>query len=134
VAEPAVVTDTHPLIFHASGARALGRRAARLFAAATARQAIVYVPAVVMWETSLLILAGRVDLRPSFAEFFERLFQNPAFQPLPLTPQEVVLAHERRPNRDPFDALVCAAATRLGLPLVTRDSDITDSGLVPVMW
>ena len=44
----AAVTDTHPLLFHAAGGCRLGRRAARLFAAAEARTALIYVPTAVM--------------------------------------------------------------------------------------
>ena len=123
----AAVTDTHPLLFHAAGGRPLGRRAARLFAAAEARTALIDVPTAVMWETSLLSRVGRVDLRRSLREFFADLFSNPAYQ----GPD---LAEGTRPNDDPFDALVCAAARRLSLPLITRDADIADSGLVPVLW
>ena len=128
------VTDTHPLLFHATGGRRLGRRAARLFAAAEARRAVVYVPAAVIWETSLLSRVGRVDLRRSVREFFADLFTNPAYQALDLIPEDVYLASDARPNDDPFDALVCATARRLSLPLVTRDTDIADSGLVRVIW
>src|SRR5207253_2582337 len=130
----AAVTDTHPLLFHAAGGRRLGRRAARLFAAAEARTALIYVPTVVMWETSLLSRVGRVDLRRSLREFFADLFSNPAYQALDLIPEDVYLADDTRPNDDPFDALVCAVARRLSLPLITRDTDIADSGLVRVLW
>src|SRR5207244_1298085 len=37
----AAVTDTHPLLFHAAGGRRLGRHAARVFAAAEARTALI---------------------------------------------------------------------------------------------
>ena len=66
--------------------------------------------------------------------FFTDLFSNPAFQPFDLTAAQIYLADAARPNADPFDALVCAAARALGLPLVTRDSDIQESGLVNVVW
>jgi PIN domain nuclease of toxin-antitoxin system len=35
---------------------------------------------------------------------------------------------------DPFDALICAAARDLELPLITRDGDIGRSGAVRVLW
>lgn len=130
----AVVTDTHPLLFHAAGGTRLGKRAARIFAAAEERSTIVYVPVAVIWECSLLVRVGRVDLHRSVEEFFGDLFSNPAFQPFDLTLAQVYLADSERPNEDPFDALVCAAARTLGLPLVTRDGDIQDSGLVKVVW
>ena len=39
-----------------------------------------------------------------------------------------------RINRDPFDALICAAARELSLPLLTRDTEIEQSGAVRVLW
>jgi PIN domain nuclease of toxin-antitoxin system len=46
----------------------------------------------------------------------------------------VLAADELRLNRDPFDALICAAAQDLNLPLLTRDGDIRSSGAVRVIW
>ena len=130
----AAVTDTHPLLFHAVGGRRLGRRAARLFAAAEARHAVIYVPTAAMWEMSLLARVGRIDLRRSLRQFFADLFTNPAYRALDLIVEDVYLASDARPNDDPFDALICASARRLSLPLLTRDADIADSGLVRVIW
>jgi PIN domain nuclease of toxin-antitoxin system len=135
VADPkAYVTDTHPLLLHASGGRGLSRRAAACFGACERRGAIVYVPAAALWETSLLARVGRVDLGRSLRAFAEALFSNPAYQPLDLTTEQVSLADESRPNDDPFDALICAAALDLGLPLITRDGLIQDWGGVRTVW
>lgn len=131
---PAAVTDTHALLFHASANASLGARAARHFASAELQQALVYVPVAVAWEVTLLARAGRVNLRRSTREFFSDLFSNPAFQPHDLTAEQVYAADELRFNRDPFDALIVAAAQSLRLPLVTRDGDIRASGVVRVIW
>jgi PIN domain nuclease of toxin-antitoxin system len=131
---PAGVADTHALIFHAAGGRGLGRRAARHFDACERRHALVYVPAIVMWECSLLARIGRIDLGRSVRAFFDDLFSNPAYQPLGLTQEQVMLAGEHRPTPDPFDALICAAALSLELPLITRDAVIARSRLVKVIW
>ena len=130
----AAVTDTHALLYHAGGSRRLGKRAAALFARAEAREALVYVPAAVVWEVTLLARAGRFNLRRPPRGFFEDLFTNPAYQPFDLTPDQVLDADELRINRDPFDALICAAARELSLPLLTRDTEIEESGAVRVIW
>ncbi len=130
----AAVTDTHPLLFHAAGGGRLGRKAAEHFAACERREALLYVPAVVIWECALLTRAGRVNLRRSVRDFFEDLFSNPAYQPYDLTAEQVLMGEEMRINRDPFDALVCAAARDLELPLISRDGDIRSSGAVRVIW
>jgi PIN domain nuclease of toxin-antitoxin system len=130
----AAVTDTHALIYHAAASARLGRRAAAHFDRAEQRRAIVYVPAAVIWEIALLARAGRFNLRRAPREFFADLFSNPAYQPYDLTPAQILDADDLRINRDPFDALICAAARDLGLPLLTRDADIGGSGAVRVIW
>ncbi len=132
---PAAVTDTHPLLFHASGrwGRKGGSARAHL-SSSESRDALTYVPTAVIWECCLLGRARRIHLGRPVRAFFDDLFSNPAFQPLDLTPEQVYLAAEALPNADPFDGLICAAAMMLGLPLLTRDQDITRSGLVKVVW
>ncbi len=131
---PAAVADTHALLFHAAAGRALGRRAAAHFDACERQQAFVYVPMAVIWEMSLLSRASRINLRRPIRNFFDDLFSNPAYHPLDLTLEQVYLADELRFTRDPFDALIVAAARTLALPLLTRDADIRASGAVRVIW
>jgi PIN domain nuclease of toxin-antitoxin system len=130
----AAVTDTHALLYHAGASRRLGKRAAAHFARAEARQALVYVPAAVIWEVALLARAGSFNLRRAPRAFFDDLFSNPAYQPYDLNAAQIFDADEVRINRDPFDALICAAARSLGLPLLTRDTEIERSGAVRVVW
>ena len=129
----AAVTDTHPLLYHAAG-RGLGPKAAAIFKAAEARGAQIYVPMAVIWEMTLLARAGRINLRRTTRGFFADLFTNPAYQPLDLTIEQVFAADEFRFNRDPFDALIVAAANDLELPLITRDTEIEISGAVKTIW
>jgi PIN domain nuclease of toxin-antitoxin system len=130
----AAVTDTHALVFHAAGGGRLGRKARAHFEASERREAITYVPVAVMWETSLLARVVRINLRRPLRTFFDDLFSNPAYQPLDITPPHVFDADELRFTRDPFDALICAAARDLSLPLITRDGPIREAGIVEVIW
>ena len=135
MAEPAsAVTDTHPLLFHAAGGRRLGARARALFAAAESRSALIYVPVVVIWEVTLLARAVRINLHRPVREFFADLFSNPSYQPHPIDAGQVFDGSELRTLRDPFDALVCAAARDLDLPLISRDATITGSQQVRTIW
>jgi PIN domain nuclease of toxin-antitoxin system len=120
-------------VFHAAGS-GLGRRSTAFFNRCERREAILYVPVAVIWECSLLSRVAKIDLRRSVRSFFDDVFSNPAYQPLDLSPDQVFLAEEMRFNRDPFDGLIVAAARTLGLPLITRDRDIIDSGHVKVIW
>jgi len=128
------VTDTHPLVFHAAGGGRLGPRAAALFERCERREATLYVPAAVIWECALIARVGRINLRRSVRAFFDDLFSNPAYQPLDLTPEQVLAAAELTFTRDPFDALIVATAVTMDMPLVTRDRLIRESGRVRVIW
>ncbi len=130
----AAVTDTHALIFHASGGGRLGPKASAFFDRCERRDAILYVPGAVIWECSLLARVARINLRRTVRAFFGDLFSNPAYQPYDLTPSQIFDADDLRFNRDPFDALICAAARTIDLPLITRDGEIRGSGAVKVIW
>ena len=130
----AAVTDTHPLLMHVGQRPTLGARAAAHFHAVEDGSAWVYVPMAVVWEITFLARAGRIDLRRSPADFFQELFLNPSYQPLDMTLDQVLEADAARFTRDPFDALIVAAAQVLGLPLITRDGDLAASGAVKVIW
>jgi PIN domain nuclease of toxin-antitoxin system len=130
----AAVTDTHALVFHAAGGGRLGSRAKAHFAATERHEALVYVPAGVIWEVSLLARAVRINLHRSVRLFFADLFSNPAYQPHDLTAAQVFDADELRFTRDPFDALICAAARDLNVPLVTRDAGIREAAVVKTIW
>ena len=137
MAEPsAAVTDTQALLYFAGGSSRLGARAASHFAGAEARQAIVYVPVAVVWEITLLARGGRFNLRRPPRDFFSDLFSNPAYQSYDLSAPQILDAGDLASlvNRDPFDALICAAARDLELPLLTRDVEIARSGVVRVVW
>jgi PIN domain nuclease of toxin-antitoxin system len=97
-------------------------------------EALLYVPMAVIWEVSVLARASRINLRRPVQAFFDDLFSSPAYHPFGLTAAQVYLADELRFTRDPFDALIVAAARTLALPLVTRDRDIRASGAVHVIW
>jgi len=121
-------------VYHAFGSRRLGPRAAALFESCDARDAIIYVPAVVVVEFGFVLRDRILPSATPLRDFFDGLFANPAYQPYDLTPEQAFLAEEARPNQDPFDGLICAAARRLDLPLITRDAEIERWGQVTVVW
>ena len=134
MAESAAVTDTHALLFHAAGGRRLGTNARALFRAAEERRALIYVPIAVVWEVTTLTRSGRLMLNRPTREFFGDLFSNPSYQAHTLDASQVFDAGEITALRDPFDALICAAALDLSLPLITRDAAILEAGRVKTVW
>ncbi len=130
----AAVSDTHALLFHAVQHSRLGKRAAAHFDACERQQAITYVPVAVIWELAYLVRAGRGNLRRSAREFFTDLFSNPSYQPYDISSEQAFIAADIGLGRDPFDALITAAAIDLDLPLITRDEAIVASKRVRTLW
>jgi PIN domain nuclease of toxin-antitoxin system len=130
----AAVADTHALIMHIAVRPNVGVKAAAHFRATEDGRALVYVPMAVVWEVSLLARAGHINLHRSPSVFFDELFLNPSYQPFDLTLAQVFAADGARFNRDPFDALIVAAAQVLGVPLITRDTAMVASRTVKVLW
>jgi len=98
---PAYVTDTHPVVWYASKNHAkLSRRVLRAFDMAARDEALIYIPAVVLWEIGLLSKLGRIKLREPFDQWVAALLVKPGFQIIPLDaelsfPSTVVV---RRPS------------------------------------
>lgn len=129
------VTDTHALIWYASGAqRRLGAAARRLFRRLDEGRVALYVPTLVVVEVSELVRLGRVGLATGFPGWEEALFRSGRFFSASLT-REVVRRAEslyRLPERG--DRLIAATAAELGCPLVTRDREVGDAAGVEVIW
>jgi len=118
----------------AGGSRALGPKAAAYFRAVDEGRSLLYVPMAVLMEVTFLARAGRGGLLVAPEVFLRTLFMNPGYQPFDLSAEQVVAADALRFNRDPYDALMVAAAKVLRLPLITRDVAIVASQAVKVIW
>lgn len=129
------VIDTHALVFFANrNQRALSRRAWEIFEQAENRQALILIPAAALWEVSNLERSGRITLTQPYEEWTRELFANPCFDCVPLNAAIIAEARRCNINDDIFDAAIIATARVKGLPLITRDNAITNSGLVEIVW
>lgn len=129
------VTDTHGFVFYAIGKiEMIGRRARRAFAQAERRRATIYIPTVCFFELSLLLESGKVRSNRSFPEWKAGVERSGSFIIEPLTWEDVEEARSLRSLVDPFDRLIAGIANRLHSPLITRDSELVDSGLLETVW
>jgi PIN domain nuclease of toxin-antitoxin system len=128
------VTDTHPLIWYATGKHSqLSRKALRAFNAATRDEALIYVPPFAMWEIAMLLKVGRITLHEEFGNWAERLMVQRGFD---LASFSIAVATEAYyyPFSDPFDGVIAATAKVMDLPLITKDREIGESRLVKIYW
>jgi PIN domain nuclease of toxin-antitoxin system len=125
-----VVLDTHAVVWWAGDP-------GRLSAEATAiidKTDRVGLPAIVFWETALLVRKGRLDLGMSVQEWAEKIQLIPRVTALPLTPEIAVLADSLRMHADPADRCVVATAIHHRTALITKDRLLRRLKIVKTIW
>ncbi len=129
------VTDTQCLLWHLNRDRHLPRVARSIFEAADKGQTQVLVPSMVLVESVFLLQRQRVA-----QAVVERLLQLPeeadaSFCVVPLDMAVVQAVNDFGPAAvsELADRVIAATARALGLPLLTVDHAIAESGLVDVI-
>ena len=126
------VTDTHPFVHYSKHEFSkLGKRSQRLFQDADEGKVLIYIPVIVLWE--VVRPPTLLEVSPRFDVWCRGLNDGPGYAIEPLKWQDVNEARTL-PFRDPADCLIVGTALRLGMPLITKDQEIVDSGLVETIW
>ncbi len=126
--------DTHALVWWVDGSKKLAREQYRATERAASTGAL-FLSVISFWEIAMLVEAGKLTFREPLDEWLERAAAAPAVQRIGITPtiaREVVSLSTTR-DWDPADRIVVATARVLGASLVTSDSRIIDSKLVPTI-
>jgi PIN domain nuclease of toxin-antitoxin system len=129
------VTDTHALIHHVTDhKRRLGRRARAVFDRADRGLETIIVPFTVLEEILLLSEIGKIQIPLPFREFVISLDKADNLD-LAVNDTAILLeAATFTTIRDPYDRMIIAQARVEGLPLITGDEKIQESGLVRTVW
>ncbi len=130
-----LATDTHALVYHFTGQhRRLGRGAKAVFDRVERGLDTLLIPFTVLEEIMLLSEAGKIRLRLPFRELLLSVMQAENFDLGENDAQLLLEASALVGIRDPYDRMIVAQARILGLPLVTSDEKIQNSGLVRTVW
>lgn len=130
-----VATDTHALIHHVTGRKKrLGRKARTTFDRVERGIDTLLIPFTVLEEVMLLSEAGKVRLPLPFRDLVIALTQADNFD-LGVNDLQLLLeAASFTTLADPYDRLIVAQARVAGVPLITGDGVIHESGLVRTVW
>jgi PIN domain nuclease of toxin-antitoxin system len=130
----AYVTDTHPLVWYATGKhRQLSSKVLRTFQASAGAEALIYVPVFVLWEIAMLLKVRRIALQEPYGDWAEHLLAQSGFALAAVDVRMLAEAYYY-PFPDPFDSVITATAKVMDLPLMTNDAEINASQLVDVYW
>lgn len=126
--------DTHVLLWWFEQPRRLSKGQRRVLARASDTQALG-VSDVTLWEIALLVESGRVRLSLPLDVWLARATAAPLVERCPMTPAIARAIVDLTTTRDwdPADRILVASAHVLGVPLVTSDARILESGLVSVV-
>jgi PIN domain nuclease of toxin-antitoxin system len=131
LAEVKLLLDTHALLWTTNNDSRLGENAAALLESTPASE--VAISGMTLLEIAMLASKKRITLGVKVEEYL--LEVQTRFTVMPLG---AAIACEAMsvslPEGDPFDRVVVATARHHRLPLVTRDREIQQSGLVEIVW
>ena len=126
--------DTHILLWWFEQPKRLSAKQRRTLQRANDANALG-VSDMTLWEIALLLERGRIRLALPLDEWLARATAGPMIERHGISPavaREVVdLAATR--DWDPADRIIVATARVAGVPLVTSDTRIVESGLVQVV-
>jgi len=125
-----VVLDTHAIVWWAGTPELLSARAARSISNADR----LGVPAIVFWETSLLVRRGRLDLGMTVDQWATKVQAIPRVDALPLTAEIALAADALNMHADPADRFIVATAMHHGVPVVTKDRLLRALRIIKTVW
>src|ERR1700735_2504906 len=98
-----LITDTHPLVWYITAKfNKLPTKVKQAFDDAVNGRCAIFIPAVVLWELSLLIKAGIVQPSLPLEEYVRQHFFAKAISILDLETEDILSSHDLRFSRDPF--------------------------------
>ncbi|MEP6871169.1 MAG: type II toxin-antitoxin system VapC family toxin [Anaerolineaceae bacterium] len=126
-----ILADTHAWLWWLAEDSRLSERAR-----STMNRQAVAIASISMWEIAVLSARGRIQLQDEIQEWLERATSRPGTVVFDLISPVCAIGAEfgDRLHRDPADRLIVATAIHHGIPLVTADRSITESGLVRTVW
>ncbi|MEY2878266.1 MAG: hypothetical protein RLZZ15_646 [Verrucomicrobiota bacterium] len=125
------VLDTHAFLWAATDEDRLSAKAAR--AVITTPYEQLAISDVTLQEIGLLLHAGRISFRGAPATVLGHLLHYVTVLPITL---DIAIAAPALAFKhgDQFDRIIAATAKVHGVPLITKDTNITDAGTVATLW
>ncbi len=130
-----IVLDTHVWIWFVSDPGKLSRKAKEAVEKAAAER-LALISSMSVWETALLVLKGRLQLRMDFRDWLAKCEALPQFQFIPvdnaIAVKSAFLPTPMHP--DLADRIIAATALTIGVPLVTKDERLLNYPELKTIW
>lgn len=132
---PAILLDTHILVWWRLDSERLSRSQVRRLQDLETRQEPIAISAITLWEIAKLAARGRIEMAEPLDVWLEEIERHALIEILPLTARVAAESTRLGPDfhNDPADQMIVATARLHGLPLMTADVRIRKWGKVPLL-
>ncbi len=126
------VADTHALLWYLRNSPLLGKNANAAFDESDAGNALIYIPSIVLAE--LFFLNVKYNYPIDFAAEYKKLEAGGQFILTGFEPSDVLDFDADSAVKEMHDRIIVGVARRLNAACITKDDNITKSGLVKIIW
>ncbi|HQU84361.1 MAG TPA: PIN domain-containing protein [Pyrinomonadaceae bacterium] len=126
------VIDTHTLFWYLTNSPLLGKNAAVALDEADNGVALIHIPSIVFSE--LYFLNAKQKQIIDFQITFQQIKQSVQFISVPFEADDVLEFDKNSAVNEMHDRMIVGVARRLNIPLLTKDVNITSSGIVQTIW
>lgn len=126
------VADTHALLWYLLDSSKLGANASSAFDEADQGQAIIYLPSIVIAE--LYFSVKKFNYQLDFAGELAKLRRHAQFEFVSFDAFDALDFDKDALVTEMHDRIIVGVARRINASLLTRDTEITTSGLLKVIW
>ena len=131
-----IVLDTHALVWWVSDPKRLPLRARRQLDAAAKAPGAIVVSSISIWEVSLLVERGRLELTMDVDRWIANVEALPFLKFVAVDNRIAArsVRLEDFPHRDPADRMIAATALGLDATLVTADKRLRAYAPLTTVW
>lgn len=126
------VPDTHALFFYLTDSSKLKAEAKVIFDRFAHGEVTLFIPWIVIAE--LFWLAKKLASSMDFNAEFQGLLNNPQIVFIGLDAEQILNFPKFDKVTEMHDRIIVGVAHKFGIPLITRDQNIKDSGYVTTIW
>ncbi|SFT48032.1 type II toxin-antitoxin system VapC family toxin [Mesorhizobium sp. YR577] len=131
-----IVIDTHVLLWWLAGEARQLSPAAQNAIEAELDGGTIFVSSASAWEIAILASRRRIGLASDVSEWLKKVGEIEAVKFVPIDNEIAVKSTQLGEDfhKDPADRWIVATSQKLGAPLVTADSKITQYPHVATIW